>query len=473
MADEDLCFLSATEVLRRFKAKSLSPVELMRAIVDRCERVNPKLNAFTETFFERALKQAGKAEAKYMKTDGRTRRLEGVPLTVKDDHPVKGHVTTHGSRLYKDKVDDVTELAIDRLLKAGAIMHARTTTPEFASATICHTPLWGVTRNPWNRDHTPGGSSGGSAAAVASGMTTIGDGADYAGSVRVPAACCGVFGFKPPTGRVPSSGPWNLNNFSVFGPITRTVADGVLMQNVWSGPHRDDPTTVPGRLRLPDAFRPIEGLRIAVSTDLGYAHVDPDVRRNTLAAAEAFREAGCTVEEVDPGFGWDGLHAFVAHSRTFAGPPPEEGSEAWEQISDYIRERPAFRKRMNYPVLTYAESVAIRTQMWRKLLAVLRGHDLLLCPTNAVGAVAAEHSPIDENFTIDGKVTEPGLGWNLTWPFNMLPQTPAATVPSGFDRHGVPTGLQIVGRPYDDLTVFRAAAAFEHLRPWSKQRPEL
>ena len=408
-----------------------------------------------------------------MKTDGRLRRLEGLPLTVKDDHAVKGHITTHGSRLFEANVDTSTEPVVERLFRAGAIMHARTTAPEFAAASICHSPLWGVTRNPWNTDFTPGGSSGGSGAAVASGMTVLGDGADYAGSVRVPAACCGVFGYKPPTGRNPASAPWNLNNFAVFGPITRTVADGALMQNVWSGPHRDDPTTLPNRLTIPSDLKPIEGWRVAWSADLGYANIDPDVRRNTEQAAETFRDLGCTVEEVNPGFTWDGIHAFVAHARAFNGGAPEDDPATAPLLSDYIRGRGAFYRRQGYPEFTYAQANALRSTMWANLLEIFRRYDILICPTNAVGAVAADHAPNRDGFEIDGKPNDPDLGWNLTWNFNLLPQTPVASVPSGFDRHGVPTGLQIVGRPFDDVSVFRASAAFERARPWSGTRPAL
>jgi Asp-tRNA(Asn)/Glu-tRNA(Gln) amidotransferase A subunit family amidase len=152
---------------------------------------------------------------------------------------------------------------------------------------------------------------------------------------------------------------------------------------------------------------------------------------------------------------------------------PDQDPEKRPLLSDYIRERAEFRRRQGYPELSYADSLQVRAGMWRSLLAILARHDLLLCPTNAVGAVAAEHSPVAEGFTIDGKATDPGLGWNMTWPFNLLPQAPVATVPSGFDRHGVPTGLQIVGRPFDDRAVFAAAAAFERARPWSGHRPAL
>ena len=252
MAEAGLCYLSATEAIRRFKARTLSPVDLAEAVIARAEAVNPTLNAFTYTFFERALTQARNAEARYAKRNARVRRLEGVPVVIKDDHGVKGEITTHGSRLYADHVDDTSSLTVERILRAGAIMHARTTTPEFAAATICHSPLWGTTRNPWNLEYSPGGSSGGAGAAVAAGMTTLADGADYAGSVRIPASCTGVFGFKPPTGRNPAAPPWNLNHFSVFGPLTRSVADAALMQNVTSGPHPGDITAIPRKLTLPE-----------------------------------------------------------------------------------------------------------------------------------------------------------------------------------------------------------------------------
>lgn len=473
MTDDDLCYLSATEAVALFKRRKLSPVELMAAIIRRCEAVNPKLNAFTYSFFERAMAAARGAETRYAITDGRVRPLEGVPLTVKDAHEVEGEITTHGSRLYKDAVSTYTSVPVARLFAAGAIMHARTTTPEFAAASICYTPLWGVTRNPWNRRYSPGGSTGGGGAAVAAGMTVISDGADYAGSVRTPASCCGVFGFKPPMGRIPSRPPWNLNGFSAFGPITRSVADGALMTNVMAGRHPIDITSLPGRARLPLAYGAIKGWRVAYSLDLGYVEVDREVRRNTLAAVEAFREMGCRVEEVELGWTSKAREAWLANHIAFIGadgaPPPTSAQK--RLLSDYIRGYE--RKRATRETLSHAQGVAYRAEMWRTLGPVLERNRVFLCPTLAVPAVPATLSPVAKEFRINGRPVDPGLGWLMTYPFNALKVLPAASVPSGFARSGVPTGLQIVGRPYDDRSVFQAAAAFEAARPWRGTRPRL
>jgi amidase len=473
MTDDDLCFLTATEAVGLFKRRRLSPVDVMSAIIRRCERVNPKLNALTYTFFERAMAAARGAETRYAMTDGRLRPLEGVPLTVKDDHDVEGEITTHGSRIFADKVSTGTVVAVARLLRAGAIMHARTTTPEFAAASICYSPLWGVTRNPWNRRYSPGGSTGGGGAAVAAGMTVLSDGADYAGSVRTPASCCGVFGFKPPRGRIPTVPPWNFNGFSSFGPITRSVADGTLMTNVMAGAHGSDVTALPRPRRLTPPFGPIKGWRVAYSVDLGYCEVHPDVRRNTLAAVEAFRGLGCTVEEANPGWTWRTREAWLANHVAFIEADPDAFVPRHKRhlLSDYIQGYA--RMRPTRHSLTFGQGVAYRAEMWRRLGPILERNHVFLCPTLAVPAVPATLSPVAKEFRINGKPIDPGLGWLMTYPFNALPTLPVASVPSGFARTGVPTGLQIVGRPYDDASVFRAAAAFETARPWRGARPRL
>ena len=180
-ADLDLCYMTATDAIAGFKSKTLSPVELMKAVISRIESVNPKINAITYDYFDRALKQAKDAEARYGKTDGRPRPLEGIPCAIKDFHAVKGEITTLGSRIFENSRPTQTAPTVDRLLKAGAIMHCRTTTPEFAYAGITSSPLWGITRNPWNLDYAPGGSSGGAGALLAAGGTTIADGTDGGG----------------------------------------------------------------------------------------------------------------------------------------------------------------------------------------------------------------------------------------------------------------------------------------------------
>ena len=202
-ADLDLCYMSALDALAAFKARTLSPVELMKAVIARCEAVNPALNLVTYSYFERALEQAKAAEARYGKTDGRLRALEGLPFASKDYHAIKGEITTIGSKIMEHNRPDHTYPVTERLMRAGAILHIRTTTPEFGYAGTSHSPLWGVSRNPWNAEYTPGGSSGGSGGAVAAGMTTIADGGDGGGSIRIPASVNGLFGFKPPYGAQP------------------------------------------------------------------------------------------------------------------------------------------------------------------------------------------------------------------------------------------------------------------------------
>ena len=237
MSNDEICYLPATDVLALYKKRKLSPVELMTALIARAERVNPKVNCFADRYFDEALDQAKLSEARYMKRGARTAPLEGVPLAVKDAQRIAGKRTTQGSLVFKDWVDDHSDPMIERLQKAGAIIFARTTTPEFCLSGITASRIWGVTRNPWNTEWGPGGSSGGSGAALAAGLTTLATGTDIGGSIRIPAAACGIVGFKPPHGRNPDGPPANFDRFNHCGPMTRSVADAALMQNVTSGPH--------------------------------------------------------------------------------------------------------------------------------------------------------------------------------------------------------------------------------------------
>ena len=255
----DLCYLSASEALSLFKARKLSPVELMEAVIKRCEEVNPKLNAITYSFFERALSQAVAAEKKYMMTDGRTRMLEGIPVAIKDFHPVKGEITTFGSKIFEDHRPTYTAPTVERLFRAGAIMHIRTTSPEFAYSGATHSPLWGITPNPWNLEYTSGGSSGGAGAVVAAGMTTLADGTDGGGSIRIPASACGIVGYKPPFGRNPLDRDHPLESILNYGPMTRSVLDAAIMQNVMSGPHKEDICSLPKKLRIPENLDDFRG----------------------------------------------------------------------------------------------------------------------------------------------------------------------------------------------------------------------
>jgi len=465
MADEELCYLSAVEAIARFKARTLSPVELMTAVIARAEAVNPRINAFTYTFFERALEAARKSEARYGRADGRPRPLEGLPVVIKDETAIKGERTTFGSLIMKDNVDQKSAHVVERIQRAGAIIHGRSTAPEFACAAVTHSKLWGVTRNPWNLDFTPGGSSGGAAAQLAAGTTTLANGSDIAGSIRIPASCCGVVGFKPPYGRVPEDVGYNLDFYCHEGPLARTVADCALFENVLAGPHPKDITTVRPKLRIPATLEDIRGWRVAYSIDLGYVEVDAEVRRNTEAAIEVFRELGCAVEEVDLGWTSSVLTAAMNHlGHLFGNQLALHLARHRHDLTSYARALAEFGRGTTADEFNTA--LVIAGEMYETLGPLLERYKVLLCPTLALPAVAADHDPAGDKVLINGVEVEPMIGWCMTYPFNVMSRCPVLSIPSGFASSGVPTGLQIVGRTFDDVSVFRAAAAFERARPW-------
>ena len=471
----DLCYMTASEALALFKARKLSPVELTEAVIARSETVNLKVNAYTYTFYERALEQAKRAEEKYGKTDGRLRALEGIPCAIKDLHPVKGEITTWGSRVYEGVRSEFTAPTVQRLFNAGVIMHARTTTPEFAHTGHCHSPLWGATRNPWNTEYSSGGSSGGAGAAVASGMTTLADGTDGGGSVRIPSSACGIHGFKPSFGRNPVGIlDTNFELILHFGPMTRSVEDARLMQNVMCGPWEGDITTLRPKLRIPelDKLGGVKGKKFAFSMDLGYFEIHPDVQKNTQDAANSLKSLGAEVDEVDIGWTMDVYDAWITHWQGLFASIAGQYLPRWQyQMDPYVRE--LLHAGMNHSHVRVKQTEFVRTQMYASLGKILKTYDYLICPTLAVPSVDAWHQCDDPDYTINDQPVDAMLQWCLTYPFNLVSQCPVATVPTGFAGTGVPTGMQIVGRTYDDVSVFRAAAAYEQAKPWRNRTPDI
>ncbi|MGE3231072.1 MAG: amidase [Hyphomicrobium sp.] len=465
MSDSDLCYLGAAEALRRFKARRLSPVELVDALAARIERVGPKVNAFTYVYAERARAAARRAEARYAKTDGRLRPLEGLPVVIKDDTAIAGDRTTYGSLLYKDNIDETTAPSADRILKAGALLLGRSTTPEFAAAGICWSRLWGVTATPWNLRYSAGGSSGGAGAALAAGLTTLANGTDIGGSVRIPAAACGIYGFKPPYGRNPEAPAFNLDWYNHAGPMARSVADCALLQNVMSGPDPRDIAAIRPKLRIPKALdRNLKGWRIAYSPALDIFEVDREVAARTEAAVEAFRSMGAMVEEVELGWPPSIAKAAADHLGAIFGAWIAETFAPKERrhMTSYVR---AFAASPAPKLIELLASMETEGRMFEKLGALFRRYRLLLCPTTALPSMPAAFDPAKDSARINGKPVDSFFGVYMTWPFNMMSRCPVMSVPSGFAKSGVPTGLQIVGRPFDDVSVFRAAAAFEMLHP--------
>ncbi|MFI0418737.1 amidase [Spongiactinospora sp. 9N601] len=461
---DELHHLSATEALRAFRARRLSPVELTEAVIARAERTEPVVNALCHRFFDEALRQAKAAERRYAGRGEPPRPLEGLPTVVKEDEPVTGQPWTQGSLRYRDAVAGHTSVFVRRVLDAGAIVHARSTASEFASAAFTHSALWGVTRNSWNPEFSPGGSSGGSAAALAAGSTVLATGSDTAGSIRVPASFSGVAGFKPPHGRVPVDPPYHLDTYVHSGVLARTVADVALMQNVVAGPHPADIGSLRPRHVLPDPAglgRDLRGMRIALSEDLGDWAVDPEVRRNTREYGERLRAAGAHVEEAGISVPRARVMraAAIHFHHGFGAVIAAEGRTPYAQAFA----RWAAEEAAGAGVL---DGFAIETELYRPVGELFERFDALVCPTAATRGLVAGEDYVGHGPEVDGERLGHYLESLLALPFNIMSRCPVLAVPSGVARNGVPTGVQIVGRPFDDDTPFRIGAAAEVRQHW-------
>jgi len=437
MVDLDLCYTSATELMRRYLAGEISPVDVVQNSLDRIEEVNGILNCFCFTYPEEALQKAKAAEQ--MLASGNARPLEGIPLAIKDFTPTKGKVTTRGSRLLQDWIPDWNPVLVERLEAAGAIMVGKTNTPEFATSGFTDSPLWGITRNPWDTSRTPGGSSGGSGAAVASGCVPFAEGTDMGGSVRIPAGLCGIVGLKPSLGRIPMDIiDTAYCNISHFGPLARTVNDAALFLDVVQGEHPSDIQSLP-RCQLPSPVSSdVKGMKFALDVTLGFCAVDPGVEANLRTTADALGDAGAVVEEID--LGWDskivdmwygswGIFMAAAYDKLTEAPLEENRERMSEGLVRLIE---TGRK---IDAVTARRWEFERTRYWHKLGAVLEHHHALLCPTMAIAAPLVEMRDWD----FKGSNEEGLLNcMDMTGVFNYMAPCPAISVPSGFVTHRNP-----------------------------------
>ncbi len=455
----DLCSLAAVELLALYRRKKLSPVETTRAILQRIERLNPVLNAYCLIDENQAMKNAKESERRWLKGAPRG-QLDGVPVSIKDLILTRGWPTLRGSKTVDPKGpwnDDAPTVA--RLREHGAVILGKTTTPEFGWKGVTDGPLSGITRNPWNPKMTPGGSSGGAAAAVAAGMGPLAIGTDGGGSIRIPCSFTGLFGLKPSFGRVPAWPLSPMGTVAHVGPMTRTVADAALMMNVISLPDIRDWHALPYdardyRIGLDDG---VKGLRIAYSADLGYAKVDGEIAAIVKKAVNKFKDLGAHVESRDPGFE-DCGPLFAAH--WFLG-------AAYIVRNTHPRKRALMDKglletaRMGEKVTTaqYLAAVQKRGALGILMNRFHESYDLLVTPTLPLAAFAAGKEVA--NLLKEKRWTD----WSpFSYPFN-LTQQPAATVPCGLTKKGLPVGLHIVGPRYADALVLRAARAFESTQP--------
>jgi Asp-tRNA(Asn)/Glu-tRNA(Gln) amidotransferase A subunit family amidase len=370
-----------------------------------------------------------------------------------------------------DRIDDHTDPAVERLLRAGANFFARATCPEFCWLFACHSRMWGVTRNPWRLDITPGGSSGGSGAALAAGATTIATGSDSTGSIRQPAAQCGVVGYKSPYGRNPLDQHSSFDPYVNVGPMTRTVADAALMQNVMSGPYPLDHNSLRNRLTIPEKLGDLRGLKIACSMDLGHYHVIDDVRREVAATLDALREAGARVDEIEVDWASEAIRlAHLSEEFILAGVLQDALRDHADKMSDYVPE--LYQTASAVTADDYRKCFAVAGQVWYDHLGPLfKKYDALITPGVSCPEVPAENwqksiIPVDGHEITDTDTAMTAL-------FNMFNRCPVLSVPAGMTDRGLPVGVQIVGRPYDDVMTFRIGRAIEERRPWAQRRPEL
>ncbi len=464
---EDLAYLTATELVTRYAAGDLSPVEVTEACLGRIEAHDGKLNAFIIVDRDGALASARRSETRWAKGEPMG-LLDGVPTGIKDIVLTKGWPTLRGSKTVDaDQPWSEDAPVVARLREHGAVFLGKTTTPEFGWKGVTDSPLTGTTRNPWNLEKTPGGSSGGAAAALAAGMGAIHVGTDGGGSIRIPSGFTGVFGIKATFGRVPAYPASPFGTVAHVGPMTRSVEDAALALTVIAQPDPRDWLALPydgrdWRMGLEDG---VSGLKVAYSADLGYAKVDPEVARIAADAAAVFADLGAAIEARDPGFA-DPTGIFSTHwwaSAAFAFKDLNEDKRALMDpgLLDVIARGQAIG------TLDYLTAVQARAALGSHMNLFHEGCDLLLTPALAVPAFDVDKLAPDE------ARTEEWVSWTpFTYPFN-LTQQPACSIPCGFTEAGLPVGLQIVGPRYREDLVLRAARAFEAAHPWQDRRPTL
>ena len=469
----DLAFASAAELARLVARREVSPVELVDLVLGRIDAAQPSLNAFITVCAEEARAAAWEAEAAVMMGDSLA-PLHGVPFAVKDLVNTEGVRTTFGSVAFEDNVPAADSVAVARLKAAGAILVGKTTTPEFGHKCFTDAPLFGRTANPWDLSRTCGGSSGGAAAAVAAGLGPIGIGTDGGGSGRIPAACCGVVGFKQTLGLVPHDlTPDGFGNQSHITPMTRTVMDAALMLEAMAGPDPCDPHSL--GLDVPDfvgAARPLgdlKGVRIAWRPLLGNTKVSAEVLAACEAALKTLEELGATVEPVDDGFAstepiWLILTQSFWNAR-FRRHVAQFGNRMSETL---IRQ---MDRGAGHSAVALQEAMFERTRIFREIQGWFAHCDIVATPTLSRTALSIDHdffAPIE----IDGVVTDTvrNAWYPYTLPFN-LSGNPAVSLPCGRGSDGLPIGLQLVGPHLGDVGLLRAAALFEAARPWAEDRP--
>ncbi|KID28730.1 amidase [Prauserella rugosa] len=457
--------LTASELVAAYSTGELSPVEATRAALAAIEKRDTELRAYTRVDPEVALDAAHASEERWREGNP-IGWLDGVPSSVKDMFLTEGWPTLRGSRcIDPDQPWEIDSPVTARMREHGLVLLGKTTTPELAWKAVTDSPLDGITRNPWNTALTPGGSSGGSAAAVAAGMGELSVGTDGGGSVRIPASFCGIVGFKPTAGRIPLYPASPFGPLSHAGPMTRSVDDTALLLDVLVTADHRDPNALPPPLSTyrEAVRRDVRGLRAAYSADLGYVDVDPEIAQAVVSVVAKLGEAGLHVEDADPGFS-DPADAFGVLWSTGAAKWLDTFPAGSEDLVDPGLRR-VWEQGRTYSASDYLEASATRAELGIHMGEFHTRYDVLITPTMPIQPFEAGH---------DVPPSGPYETWpewtRFTYPFNMT-QQPAITVPAGFTSKGLPVGLQIVGPRHSDDLVLAVAKLVEEINPWPTDRP--
>ncbi len=469
MNKEEICFMSAIDMFEAVRRQELTSVEITETIIERIEKINPITNAYCTTTFDLARKMAKEADDKVNKGE-KLGLLNGIPTSIKDLNPVKGIRTTYGSKIFENNIAKHDDIAVQRLRTQGCVILGKTNTPEFGFKGVTDNLIFGQSRNPWNLDFTTGGSSGGAASAVVSGLGPLAQGSDGGGSIRHPSSFCGAFGLKPSFGRVPRyplKFPMGLD-LAVIGPIVRNVKDAALMLDAMKGPFEGDKASLPkDGFRYLDKISEVpEGLKIGYSLDLGYAKaVDTEVEKSILSSVELFENFGWNIEHVKMKLRKAQL-SFTTLWSSALGYNLKPYLKEWEDKMDPNLVK-LIKAGLGFDGMSLPRAIAIRGQIYETIYKVFKDYDIFITPSTAIPAFELG---IMFPSKINGINVSPTAWMPFSFPFNLTGH-PAASIPSGWSSNGLPIGMQIIGKKFDDLTVLQVSKAFEELAPWQDKRP--
>ena len=465
--EEDLLYKSAVELRDLIAAKEISPVELLDRSLARMEEVEPKLNSFVTTTEDVAYAAARKAEKAILDNES-PGLLHGLPISVKDLIAMGGIRYTFGSRVSADNIAAVDAPAVERVRREGGVIIGKTTTSEFGCKAVGDSPLTGITRNPWDVSKTPGGSSAGAAASVASGVTPFALGTDGGGSVRIPGSLTGLFAVKAQFARVPVFPEAATPTLAHVGPMARTVRDAALLLTAVAGFDRRDPFAVaePVPDFLAACDQPVKGMRIAWSPTLGYANPTSEVVGLCEQAVRTFEELGCEVELVDKVMESDPIDMWMSEfyagvgtrlKTMFAGQTERLDPAVAEMLSGAL----------DRTLEEYWTQVFNRYRFREEMRQFMERYDLLVSPVLPVPA-------FDVGLNVPPQIPDANvISWvRYTYPFNLTGQ-PGASLPVGFTGEGLPVGLQLISKTIRETDIFRVSAAFEAARPWSDKKPPM